>query len=159
MNILGKGCSFLATGIFLFVFTASVVIASTKGAEGAETKCRMTFNLSGWSIIYETASGRGNVSCDNGQSAAVRLRIKGGGLTAGKYRLHGRGEFSDVWDISEIYGAYAAAEAHAGAVRSANAQVLTKGRVSLAIASKGSGFDLGVAFSGFKIEPLKNSHK
>ena len=52
------------------------------------------------------------------------------------------------------FGAYAAAEAHAGVVKSADAQVLTKGDVSLAITAKGSGFDLGVGFSGFRIRPV-----
>ncbi|HMK57364.1 MAG TPA: hypothetical protein VK448_12060 [Dissulfurispiraceae bacterium] len=157
MNNTGRKGVFFAALLFSLLFTAAVMPA--EGAERAQTKCRMTFNLSGWSIVYETAAGSGTVTCDNGQSATVRLRVKGGGLTAGKYRLHGKGEFSDVWDISEIYGAYAAAEAHAGAVKSADAQVLTKGSVSLAIASKGSGFNLGVSFSGFKIEPARHRRR
>jgi len=35
----------------------------------------MTFNLSGWSIVYQTASGTGSIKCDNGQSSKVRLKM------------------------------------------------------------------------------------
>jgi hypothetical protein len=56
-----------------------------------------------------------------------------------------------VADISEIVGAYGAAEAHAGMVRSATAQVMTKGPVSLELTGKGEGVDLGVAFGKFTI--------
>jgi hypothetical protein len=84
----------------------------------------------------------------------VSLKVNGGGLTAGKYRLEGNGEFSGVRDISDLFGAYAAAEAHAGVVKSADAQALTKGNVSLAITAKGRGFNLGIGFSGFRIRPV-----
>ena len=54
---------------------------------------------------------------------------------------------------SDVFGTYAAAEAHAGAVKSSDAQVMTKGSVSLVIKAKGEGVNLGVGFSGFRIEP------
>jgi hypothetical protein len=133
-------------------------ITTTEGAENVKTKCKMNFNLQGWSILYETANGTGHITCNNGQSARVVLKVTGGGLTAGKYKLQGRGKFSDVSNISEIYGTYAAAEAHAGAVKSADAQIVTKGEVSLAITAKGSGINLGVGFSAFKIEPAGKDH-
>jgi TfoX/Sxy family transcriptional regulator of competence genes len=79
--------------------------------------------------------------------------MNGGGITAGKYKVRGKGEFSGVYDISDVFGTYAAAEAHAGAVKSSDAQVMTKGSVSLAIKAKGEGVNLGVGFSGFRIEP------
>ena len=109
--------------------------------------------ISGWSVLYETASGTGSVTCDNGQSAKVKIEVKGGGLTAGKSSLTGTGTFSEVADISEVYGPYAKAEAHAGVVKSAAAQVMTKGTVSLALAAKGKGVDLGIAFGKFRIDP------
>jgi hypothetical protein len=143
----------LSAGAFLLALILACGIATTEGAESAKTKCKMNFNLQGWSILYETASGTGHITCNNGQSASVALKVTGGGLSAGKYKLKGKGEFSDVSNISELYGSYAAAEAHAGVVKSADAQIITKGPVSLAITSKGSGFNLGVGFSAFKIEP------
>lgn len=114
--------------------------------------CKLRFNLSGWSVFYKTSSGNGTVSCSNGQSMAVKINAKGGGLTVGKSKIeNGVGEFSGVHNISEVLGTYATAEAHAGAVKSSKAQVMTKGEVSLALAGKGEGWDLGVAFGKFVI--------
>src|SRR5579862_1804889 len=45
------------------------------------TKCTMDYSLSGWSVVYSTASGSGTITCDDGASARVGLRAKGGGLT------------------------------------------------------------------------------
>ena len=53
--------------------------------------------------------------------------------------------------IDELLGSYAAAEAHAGAVKSAKAQVMTKGEVSLALSGTGRGWDLGIAFGKLTI--------
>lgn len=115
--------------------------------------CELRFELSGWSAFYKRADGTGTVSCDNGQRMAVRIRTRGGGLTVGKTRIaDGQGEFSGVYRIEDVLGTYAAAEAHAGAGKSAGAQALTKGSVSLALAGKGEGWDLGVSFGKFVIE-------
>ena len=122
-------------------------------AQAREISCKMTFNLSGWSLFYKTAKGTGNVRCDNGQSMQVKLRAKGGGLTAGKTSVkNGIGAFTGVNKISDILGHYGTAEAHAGAEKSASAQVVTKGDVSLALSGKGKGWNLGVAFGAFIIE-------
>ncbi len=140
--------------VFIFgVFVVSGLFLGISTAQAAETKCKMHFSLHGWSAFYQTATGTATVTCDNGQSAKVLIDSKGGGLTAGKSRLHGTGTFSGVSDISELYGAYAKAEAHAGVVKSAGAQVLTKGEVSLALAGTGKGVDLGIAFGRFTIKP------
>ena len=140
------------------VLTASALIgacslvAPTPAQAAANVKCTMSFQMKGWSAFYKTASGSGTVKCDNGQSAHVKLSAKGGGLTVGKSSIEeGHGEFSAIANISEIFGSYAAAEAHAGAVQSAGAQVMTKGEVSLALSGKGRGFDLGVAFGKLTI--------
>lgn len=118
----------------------------------AELDCNLSFSMSGWSIFYKTASGTGTVTCSNGQSLPVRIEVRGGGLSFGKSRIdNGSGSFSGVRSIREVLGGYASAEAHAGAVRSAKAQVVTKGPVSLALAGTGDGWDLGVAFGSFMI--------
>jgi hypothetical protein len=115
--------------------------------------CKLTFNLSGWSVFYKTASGTGTVTCDNGQSMAVKIRTKGGGLTFGKSKIvNGTGEFSGVYKIDEVLGTYATSEAHAGAARSSKAMAMTKGNVTLGLAGTGEGWDLGVAFGKFVIE-------
>lgn len=121
---------------------------------GGPITCNLTFNLSGWSIFYKTATGDGQVSCDNGQSMPVRIRAKGGGLTVGKSKIEGgQGEFSGVFNINDVLGTYASGEAHAGASKSGKAMAMTKGSVSLALAGKGTGWDLGIAFGKFVIEP------
>ena len=108
--------------------------------------------MSGWSAFYKTAKGQGTISCNNGQSMRVTIKAKGGGITFGKSKIEdGKGEFSGVDDISEILGTYVAAEAHAGAAKSSTARVMTKGEVTLALAGKGRGWDVGVAFGKFVI--------
>jgi hypothetical protein len=121
-------------------------------AQTANVDCEMTFTMKGWSAFYKTGSGNGTIKCSNGQSMAVKLSAKGGGLTVGKSSIeNGRGEFSDVQNIEEVLGSYIAAEAHAGAVKSAKAQVMTKGEVSLALSGQGRGWDLGIAFGKLTI--------
>src|SRR5689334_21737788 len=84
-------------------------------AWGGLTQCSHDYSTAGWSVMYSSASGDGTITCDNGQSAGVALRAKGGGLTAGlKKVVNGRGTFSPVGDIDELFGTYASAEAHAG---------------------------------------------
>jgi hypothetical protein len=123
-------------------------------AHAGDLSCKMSFQLSGWSVFYKTASGSGTVRCSNGQTLRVKLRAKGGGLTFGKTKItDGIGKFSGISDVRDVLGHYANAEAHAGAEsKSAEAQVLTKGNVSLALSGKGSGWNLGVAFGAFIIE-------
>ena len=134
--------SLLLLATLLLSWTFSPIAQATGPVD-----CALRFNLSGWSIFYKTASGTGTVTCSNGQRAAVTINSKGGGLTVGKSRITGgRGEFSGVRDINDVFGTYATAEAHAGASRSSKAQVMTKGDVSLAMAGKGEGWDLGIAF-------------
>ena len=116
------------------------------------TTCKMKYSLAGWSAGYSTASGSGTITCDNGQSARVSLRAKGGGPTAGKSKtVNGSGTFSEVENISELFGSYASAEAHAGMVGSSAAEVVTKGTVSLAFSGTGKGIDLGITFGEFVI--------
>ena len=138
-------------------FLVAAGLASLLGSAPAAARdlsCRLDFDMSGWSVLYKTASGTGTVRCDNGQSLPVRIDAKGGGLSVGKSEIRdGRGEFSSVRDIREVLGTYVSAEAHAGAVKSSKAQVMTKGEVSLALAGTGEGWDLGVAFGAFTIEP------
>jgi hypothetical protein len=126
----------------------------TSNAQAAEArvKCDLTYNLAGWSLIYKHAEGTGMVTCDNGQSASVKITVVGGGVTAGKYHIdNGKGEISNVHSIQDVYGAYAQAGAEAGVVKSASAQVLTKGTTSLALSGTGEGINLGISVGKFTI--------
>lgn len=117
------------------------------------TKCKMDFQLKSWSIIFKKADGEGVIKCSNGQTAKVKLRLRGGGLTAGKGEIReGHGVFSEVRSIDDLFGSYVAAEAHAGAGKSAGAQAMTKGEVSLALSGKGAGVDLGISVGKFTIK-------
>ena len=138
---------------FLLAAATAALVAPAPAAAAGGVDCQLRYDLSGWSAFYKTASGTGTVSCDNGQRMAVRIRTKGGGITFGRTRIEGgRGEFSGVSGIDEVLGTYVSAEAHAGANRSARADVMTKGEVSLALAGRGEGWNLGVAFGKFVIE-------
>jgi hypothetical protein len=120
----------------------------------------MRYSIAGWSAGYATASGSGTITCNNGQSTRVSLRAKGGGLTAGKSKtINGSGTFSEVGNVSELFGSYASADVHAGVVDSSAAQVVTKGTVSLAFSGTGKGIDLGVTFGEFVIEKRSPTKK
>lgn len=158
-------CSPLYLALVTSSLLAVILISSPVLGESADRddlrdpkdmiQCDMTFELEGWSAIYKTAKGKGVILCDNGQRAAVELKVKGAGLTFGKSRiLQGTGSFNDVFDIFETFGSYAALQASAGAVRSSEAVAMTKGKVSLAIRGTGQGWDLGVSATRFKIKML-----
>lgn len=122
----------------------------------AGTVCEMTFTMTGWSAFYKTSSGTGTIQCDNGQTAKVKVSSKGGGITFGRSKIKDAiGKFTEVDDISEIFGSYGQGEAHAGAGKSAKAGVVTKGEISLAIVGKGTGVDVGISFGKFTIEKVK----
>lgn len=127
---------------------------STPAARAAEANldCTLSFSLTGWSLIYKHAEGEGVVNCENGASLPVKIDATGGGLTAGKFHVDdGKGRFTDVHGIDDVLGRYVQAEAHAGLVKSGNAQVLSKGTVSLVLAGSGEGVDLGIGVGAFTI--------
>ncbi len=125
-------------------------------AAGADLECKLTYSLSGWSLIYKHTTGTGVVTCGNGESMPVRVTAKAVGLTAGKWHIdNGKGTFTDVHNIHDVLGGYAQASANVGLAKSGEAQVLSKGEVSLALAGAGEGVNLGVDIGQFKIEPAR----
>lgn len=132
--------------------TLGLAAAVAGPAEARLVDCQMSFNLKGWSAFYKEAKGSGTITCSNGQKARVKLEAKGGGLTVGKSQIReGTGKFSEVADISELFGTYAQGGATAAAGKASGASVMTKGEVSLALAGTGSGIELGVSFGKFTI--------
>jgi hypothetical protein len=128
-----------------------VALAAPAGAEA--TSCRLTYQLTGWSLFYATSSGTGRVVCENGQSADVRIVAHGGGISFGTYAVeNGRGTISTVWDISEVFGGYAEAMGHGGVGPSGSGRGMTRARVSLALSGTGRGIGLGFAFGWFSIQ-------
>ncbi len=142
----------------MHLITLVTVVLAAVAAGAAEPgfiDCEMEFSLKGWSVFYKTAEGTGTVTCSNGRTAPVRIKVKGGGLTFGKYEINnGTGRFTDLKDISEIFGGYVAAEAHAGAGKSVQASVYTKGEVSLALTGRGRGVNVGWNFGKLTILPI-----
>jgi len=133
--------------------TALALFAASSLAHAEGIDCEMTFSLKGWSAFYKTAKGEGTITCDNGASFRVTIETKGGGITFGKSEIkNGKGKFSEVANTNELFGSYAHAEAHAGAVKSSAAQALTKGEVSLALSGTGEGWDVGIDFGKFTIK-------
>ena len=139
-------------GSTLLLLASGLGQATPSVAAAANISCTMKFTMKGWSAFYKTAAGQGTVKCSNGQTLQVKLSAKGGGLTVGKSSIEdGNGQFSEVASVDELLGSYIAAEAHAGAVKSSGAQVMTKGEVSLALSGTGRGFDLGISFGALTI--------
>ena len=135
-----------------FCLATTLWIGSTKAGSATETKCHMDFSMHSWSIFYKSGKGTGTISCDNGQTASVKLRSRGGGVTFGKSKIvNGTATFSGVSDINELFGGYASAGADAGAGDSAGARAMTKGEVSMSLSGTGKGVNVGFDFGKFKI--------
>ena len=141
-------------------FLVSILLAAFAVALGAPAasarlaKCHLAYDLEGWSVFYKRATGTGRITCDNGQSGNVRISAHGGGISFGTMEVvGGKGTFSGVRDIAELYGTYVEAAAHAGVGGSTDARAMTKGNVSLSLAGTGQGLNIGFGFGGFTIEP------
>ena len=127
--------------------------AAAPAFASADLDCKLDYQLTGWSLIYKHTSGTGTVRCSNGSVMRVSVSAKAVGLTAGKWHIdNGHGTFSDVHNINEVLGRYAQASANAGVVKSGEAQVLSKGPVSLALAGGGEGMNIGVDVGAFTIK-------
>ena len=128
--------------------------APTARAASPDINCRMDYHLTGWSLVYKHTTGTGVVTCDNGATMNVKLSARAVGATVGKWKIdNGVGRFSDVHEIREVLGNYAQANANAAVGKAAEAQVLTKGNVSLALAGGGEGVALGVDVGTLHIDP------
>ena len=133
----------------------SAIAACLLAAPAVQAKdihCTLKYNMQGGGAFYKRSTGDGVISCDNGQSMKVNIESKGGGLTFGSSKIvDGMGKFSPVFDIDNLIGGYATAEANAGGGEASKAQVVTKGSISLALTGKGTGRTLGVSFGSFII--------
>lgn len=136
----------------------AAVLASTAQAADRKLDCRLRYSLSGWSLVYKQTSGTGTVTCKGVKPMAVKVSAKALGLTVGKWKIdNGTGNFSNVTSINEVLGNYVQASANVGLAKSGEAQVLTNGPVSLALAGAGAGVNIGVDIGQFKIEAAGKS--
>ena len=144
----------LITVASLATALALALPAPAARAASPDINCRMDYHLTGWSLVYKHTTGTGVVTCDNGATMNVKLSARAIGATIGKWKIdNGVGRFSDVHNIHEVLGNYAQANANAAVVKAAEAQVLTKGNVSLALAGGGEGIALGVDVGTLHIDP------
>jgi hypothetical protein len=148
------------TGVFLLATIGCALAAtSATAADVTELSCTLKFTSSEWSALYASSQGKGTVTCTGGKSMPVVISAKGVGITAGKWKIsEGSGTFTHVYKIEDVLGSYLALSGDVGLVKAGTARVLTKGKVSLALAGTGDGFDVGVAISDFKIsKPAKKA--
>lgn len=144
----------------LLAAIAFAVGSGVAAAADKEISCHLKFTSRQWSAVYSSAVGEGTVSCDNGSSMPVTISAKGVGITVGKWKItDGTGRFTRVTAIEDVLGSYLAVSGDAGLAKAGTAQALTKGKVSLALAGKGEGFDLGIAISDFKISKAEAGSK
>ncbi|MGV8943810.1 hypothetical protein [Thermomonas sp.] len=135
----------------LVILVASAAAIPTFAAE-RDLGCSLEFTAKSWSAIYMQTEGSGTVTCKDGSSMHVMIGAKGVGITPGKWAItNGSGTFTHVSRIEDVLGSYAALSVDAGAEKAGTAQMLTKGKVSLALDGTGDGFDVGVAVSDVKI--------
>jgi len=137
--------------------TPTSALAAKKQKQDQEHKgrlvdCTMAFDLNNWSASNKSSKGKGTITCDNGQTTKVKIKAKSDGLTFGKSDIiNGAGHFTGARGINELLGSYAQSGVHPGAGKSAAAQALTKGKISLVLSGTGQGVDLGSAFGKFTI--------
>jgi len=133
----------------------AVVATSAAFAEQPTTiDCTLRFQLSGWSASYERVDGTGIVACADGTSLPVFVQARGAGLTTGRPKITaGTGKFAGARRISDVLGTYAQGDVYAGVAQPGEINLLGNGKVSLALAGHGDGFDLRSTIAGFAIHP------
>ncbi len=121
-------------------------------SNGALTSCTMKYKLSGFSLGFKYYDGTGEIQCRNGERAQVSLTSKSIGFTIGKSEIEGEGIFSEVRNLREIYGDFVSMESHVGFLTSVDAQLLTRGEISLALKGQGRGIDIGATIGDLTIK-------
>lgn len=131
---------------------ALLALPCMAAAEGGKLDCTLSFTSEEWSAMYASSIGAGTVECEDGTTLPVTIRAKGVGIAAGKSKItRGKGNFTHVGAIDEVLGSYLSLGADAGMVKAGTAKLLSKGKVTLALAGKGEGFDIGIAITEFTI--------
>lgn len=147
-------------GMLAAAAMSMAMAANLAAASDRDLRCTLEFTSTEWSAVYASTVGKGTVNCKDGTTMHVGIEAKGLGITAGKWKItSGKGTFTHVAKIDDVLGSYAAVSGDIGLGKAGTARVLTKGKVSLALAGKGEGFDLGVAISDFRISKLPDQTK
>jgi len=132
------------------------VAASASAAGTADLACNPRYQAKGWSALVKVADVRGTVTCADGSTKEVVIKLRSVGATIGRSQIdNGVGTFTHVLSIDDVLGTHAQSEVHAGVGKSGSAQVPTTGAASLVLAGAGEGIDLGVTVGELTISASK----
>jgi hypothetical protein len=108
-NLAHRGARLL-TCAFLLSAAASQSMAGT-----ADLGCKLQYRVKGWSALVKVADGSGTVTCSDGTTKAVTIKLRSVGATVGKSQIdNGVGTFTNVLTLDDVLGRYAQTEVHAG---------------------------------------------
>ena len=80
----------------ILALAAGLALFGMPGAAQAKfINCRLDYQVRTWSIFYKNITGSGIVTCSNGESAPVTLKLHGGGPTVGVANVKGTARFSE----------------------------------------------------------------
>ena len=139
---------------FIALISAVPILLLISSQAVAVTRCRLSYDLDGWSAIYKTGRGEGVIACEDGQSANVRIITHGAGFTGGTQHVKGgKGVFSMTEKVEDLFRTYIEGTGHAGvgAGKFVEARAMFAGTKRLSLSGKGSGISLGMALGGFTI--------
>ena len=83
-NFERRTVSTLALSLLLFA-------ASSQSMAGtADLNCKLQYQVKGWSAVVKVANGSGTVTCSDGTTKAVTLKLRSIGATIGKSQIDRR---------------------------------------------------------------------
>lgn len=136
---------------FLRLAVGSLFLMSFSAAQAED--CDIKYNLKGWAAFYKTYTGTGTVTCPSGKSTQVKLSLKAGGFTFGRYEIiGGKGKIRGVGSFADIYGSSFMMDGDAGFIKSVEGRWAPKGSRTITLTGKGTGYDLGFSMGALRIE-------
>jgi hypothetical protein len=142
-------------GLSCFAFLVAFGTFTTS-ARADTTICKLSFAMRGYSKNFEQSTGRGTITCDNGQTATVAILGRGASLRNGADALQdGTGTFSAVLDISALFGSYALPPAaRVGNARPLGAAgAMSNGEATITFPMTGPAADMPATFGRIGILP------
>ncbi|NOQ17399.1 MAG: hypothetical protein GQ581_10105 [Methyloprofundus sp.] len=134
-----------------YLLSVAILMSCSYAAQAMD--CNITYNLKGWSAFYKTATGTGMLSCSNGQSANVKLNLKGGGFTIGVIDITaGKGKVFGVKSINDVFSGHFTMGAHAGFIKSVEGRLVPHKTGVLRMHGKGTGYNIGFYLGALKIK-------
>ena len=131
----------IALGFGLILGAFAFAIYPDPAPAAKDLACTMQFGLSTWVAPGKPSEGSGVVDCGGGATLRVRIVARGARLHDATSHVDGAsGIFTGIRSVGEIPGAYT--DADAGRATD-DAQILSKGRATLALTGGNAHLDLG----------------